>query len=48
MAFDKDDSRPLVDPERRTTKVNVAMVIALIAFFVVAGLVVWRLWARGG
>lgn len=48
MAFDKDDPAPLVDPARRTTKVNVIMVLAIVVFFLVAGIIVWRLWRQGG
>jgi hypothetical protein len=45
MGFDKNDPRPVVNPAKRTTKVNLAIVIGVVAFFVVAGLVVWALWA---
>jgi hypothetical protein len=40
MGLDKDDPTPPVDVKRRTTKVNIAMVIAIILFFVVAGAVI--------
>jgi hypothetical protein len=40
MGLDKDDPTPPVDVKKRTTKVNIAMVIAIILFFVVAGAVI--------
>lgn len=45
MGFDKDDSGPVVNVSKRTTKVNIAMVVGVLLFFVAAGLVVWALWA---
>jgi len=39
MGLDKDDPTPPVDVKKRTTKVNISMVIAIILFFVVAGAV---------
>lgn len=44
MGFDKDDTRPVVDVNRRTTKVNIWMAVAIVAFFVVTAIVVWALW----
>lgn len=44
MGFDKDDTRPVVDVTRRTTKVNVWMAVAIVAFFIVTAVVVWALW----
>lgn len=43
MGFDKDDTRPVVDVTRRTTKVNVWIIVAVVAFFVATGIVVWTL-----
>lgn len=43
MGFDKDDTRPLIRPERRTTKVNLWMVAGILLFFVAAGVLVWIL-----
>lgn len=40
MGLDKDDPTPPVDVKKRTTKVNISMVIAIILFFVVAGAVI--------
>lgn len=45
MGFDKNDPRPVVNPAKRTTKVNVAIIVGVVVFFLVAGLVVWALWA---
>lgn len=41
MGLDKDDSTPPVDVKKRTTKVNIWMVIAILVFFAVAGAMVW-------
>lgn len=46
MGFDKDDTRPVVDVEKRTTKVNISMAIGVIVFFIVTGIVVWALFIR--
>ncbi|HYP18424.1 MAG TPA: hypothetical protein VEQ65_14525 [Opitutus sp.] len=43
MGLDKDDSTPPVDMRKRTTKVNISIAIAVIAFFVITALVIWRL-----
>ena len=45
MGFDKDDTSPIVNTERRTTKVNVWMAVGIVAFFIIAAVVVWALWA---
>lgn len=44
MGFDKDDPRPLMDVKKRTTKVNLLMVVAILGFLVVAGVVTVALW----
>lgn len=44
MGLDKDDDTPPVDFSRRTTKVNVWMVVGILAFFAIAGMVIWSLW----
>ncbi len=46
MGFDKDDTRPVMDVQKRTTKVNISMVIGVLLFFIVAGIVVWALVIR--
>jgi len=46
MGFDKDDTRPVVDVKRRTTKVNIWMAVAIVAFFIVTAIVVWALWEQ--
>ena len=48
MGFDKDDTRPIVDISKRTTRVNLWMGIAIVVFFIVAGIVVFRLWSHFG
>jgi hypothetical protein len=44
MGFDKDDPRPIINVEKRTTKVNIWMVVGILVFFVAAGVVVWALF----
>ena len=44
MGFDKDDPRPLIDVSKRTTKVNLWMVVSIVVFFILVGFVVWALW----
>lgn len=39
MGLDKDDPTPPVDVKKRTTKVNISMVIAIILFFAIAAAV---------
>lgn len=46
MGFDKDDPRPVVDVQKRTTKVNISIVIGVLLFFLVAGIVFWALVIR--
>lgn len=44
MGLDKNDNTPPVDFSKRTTKVNVWMIVGILAFFAIAGTVVWTLW----
>ncbi len=41
MGFDQDDPRPIMNVHKRTTKVNLWMVAAVVVFFVVGGAMVW-------
>jgi len=42
MSFDKDSNLPLINPQKRTTKVNFAIVIAVVIFLAIcAGVIVW-------
>lgn len=43
MGLDKNDPRPPVDFHKRTTKVNISMIVAVVVFFVVAGIVLLAL-----
>jgi len=43
MGLDKNDPTPPVDFKKRTSKVNVFMVLAVILFFVIAGVMVFSL-----
>jgi hypothetical protein len=44
MGLDKNDPTPPVNFKKRTTKVNVAIVISVLLFFVIAGVVVIALF----
>jgi hypothetical protein len=43
MGLDKNDSTPPVDFTKRTTKVNISVIVAVLVFFVIAGVVVFAL-----
>lgn len=43
MGLDKNDPTPPVDFKKRTTKVNLSVIIAVIVFFIIAGIVVFAL-----
>jgi hypothetical protein len=38
MGFDKNDPVPIVQPAKRTTKVNISMIVAVVVFFIIAGI----------
>jgi hypothetical protein len=40
MGLDKDDPTPPVDFKKRTTKVNISVIVAVLVFFVIAGIVI--------
>lgn len=44
MSFDKNHESPdrIVDPHKRTTKVNFGVVVGVIVFFVAMGIFVWN------
>ncbi|HWA27309.1 MAG TPA: hypothetical protein VG734_16770 [Lacunisphaera sp.] len=41
MGFDQHDQRPLMNPQKRTTKVNLWMTVAVAVFFLVGAIAVW-------
>jgi hypothetical protein len=42
MGFDKNDPKPVVQPARGETKVNIGMIVAVLFFFVLAAAgIVW-------
>jgi hypothetical protein len=42
VAFDKNDPSPLVQPEKRTTKVNFSIVAAVVVFVLIGiGGIIW-------
>lgn len=47
MGFDKDSTLPLVNPHKKTTKVNLVMVLAVVVFLLCsAGVVIWLSHSR--
>ena len=42
MAFDQGSNKPLIRPEKSTTKVNIYQAIAIVVFFVICVAIVWR------
>lgn len=44
MAFDKESAGlPLVQPQKKTTQVNIGIVVAVMVFFTVVGIVLWNI-----
>jgi len=42
MGFDQQDSRQIIKPAKRTTKVNISIVVGVIVFFAVgAAAIAW-------
>jgi uncharacterized protein HemX len=42
MGFDQNETQPLIEPSRKTTKVNLAMVAAVLIFLALgAGAICW-------
>jgi hypothetical protein len=41
MGFDQNDPRPILNVHKRTTKVNIWMIVSVLVFFAVGGLVIW-------
>jgi preprotein translocase subunit SecE len=40
MGFDKNDPRPVMQPAKKETKINISMVVAVIIFFVLGGIAI--------
>lgn len=47
MAFDKDSNLPLVQPQKRTTKVNIVMIVSIFVFFALGACAVTYFWMKG-
>ena len=48
MGFDRNDSRPVLQPSRKTTSVNLAMVGAILVFLLLGpGAIIWMVFSRG-
>lgn len=41
MSFDQNSDLPLIQPHKRTTKVNFAIVVGVLLFFVITGAVLF-------
>jgi hypothetical protein len=42
MGFDKNDSRPIVEPAKKTTKVNISLIVGVLIFFAFgAAAIIW-------
>lgn len=48
MGFDQNDPRPIMNVHKRTTKVNLWMVVGVVAFFVTGGVLIWMYVQRHG
>jgi hypothetical protein len=44
MGFDQNDPGPLVKPAKKTTKVNISLIVGVLLFFVFGGLAI--AWMR--
>lgn len=42
MGFDKHSDGPIVNPHKKTTQVNIWMVIGIVVFFLITGLLMAR------
>jgi len=41
MGFDQGNNQPIVNPAKKTTKVNFFVVLAVIAFFAIGAYFIW-------
>jgi hypothetical protein len=44
MGFDQNDNQPIVVPAKRTTKVNIGIIVGVLVFFVIGGLGIAWIW----
>lgn len=44
MATDDNDLKPRFDVKRRTTKVNIGIIVGVVVFFLVTGLLLLLVW----
>jgi hypothetical protein len=44
MGFDKNDSGPIVEPAKKTTKVNISLVVGVLVFFLIGAVAI--IWMR--
>ncbi|WP_414664346.1 hypothetical protein [Horticoccus sp. 23ND18S-11] len=46
MGFDQDSDLPIIQPQKRTTQVNVAMVALILIFFFATAAVTFWIWRQ--
>jgi hypothetical protein len=48
MGFDNSNSGPLVQPAKKTTKVNISLVVGVLVFFLIGGAAIaWMQFFHG-
>jgi hypothetical protein len=48
MGFDQYDAKPIIDPAKKTTRVNIGMAVGVAIFFLFSGLaIVWMISRHG-
>ncbi len=46
MGFDQNEDQPIIQPRKKTTKVNLAMVAGVLVFFIITVALLWVFSAR--
>ncbi len=41
MGFDQNDPRPIMNPHKKTTQVNLWMVVGVVVFFIAGAVAIW-------
>jgi hypothetical protein len=48
MGFDQNDAGPIIKPARKTTKVNLSLVVGVVIFFIFGGAAIaWMIHRHG-
>jgi hypothetical protein len=48
MGFDKNDPRPIVQPAKKTTKVNISLMVGVLIFFIIGVAAIARMGSVHG